>query len=74
MLRNHQDNSSYTQSWPVVLSGSIPDVYKRQTIETVNFLQRAIDEPFVDLVITSPPYVTSYAVSYTHLDVYKRQA
>lgn len=36
------------------------------TIETVNFLQRAIDEPFVDLVITSPPYVTSYEYADLH--------
>lgn len=35
-------------------------------IETVNFLQRVIDKPFVDLVVTSPPYVTSYEYADLH--------
>jgi len=35
-------------------------------IETVNFLQKEINGPFVDLVITSPPYVTSYEYADLH--------
>lgn len=36
------------------------------TIETTNFLKREIERPFVDLVITSPPYVTSYEYADLH--------
>lgn len=35
-------------------------------IETINFLNKEINEPFVDLVITSPPYVTSYEYADLH--------
>ncbi len=35
-------------------------------VETVNFLEKKIDEPFVDLVVTSPPYVTSYEYADLH--------
>ena len=35
-------------------------------VETVNFLEKEIDEPFVDLVVTSPPYVTSYEYADLH--------
>lgn len=35
-------------------------------IENINFLQKEISAPFVDLVITSPPYVTSYEYADLH--------
>ena len=35
-------------------------------IETINFLDKKIDKPFVDLVVTSPPYVTSYEYADLH--------
>jgi len=38
----------------------------RVKIETVNFLERKFRRPFVDLLITSPPYVTSYEYADLH--------
>lgn len=35
-------------------------------VETVNFLEKEIEGPFVDLVVTSPPYVTSYEYADLH--------
>lgn len=35
-------------------------------IETINCLDRKIEHPFVDLLITSPPYVTSYEYADLH--------
>ena len=35
-------------------------------IETTNCLSKAVEEPFVDLLITSPPYVTSYEYADLH--------
>ena len=35
-------------------------------IERINFLDYKIKEPFVDLVVTSPPYVTSYEYADLH--------
>ena len=35
-------------------------------VETVNFLEKEIEAPFVDLVVTSPPYVTSYEYADLH--------
>jgi len=35
-------------------------------IETVSFLERNFHKPFVDLLITSPPYVTSYEYADLH--------
>lgn len=35
-------------------------------VETVNILEKEIEEPFVDLVVTSPPYVTSYEYADLH--------
>lgn len=35
-------------------------------IETVNFLERKFRRPFIDLLITSPPYVTSYEYADLH--------
>ena len=35
-------------------------------IQTVNCLTKAIDRPFVDLLVTSPPYVTSYEYADLH--------
>lgn len=35
-------------------------------IETVNFLEQQFDKPFIDLVVTSPPYVTSYEYADLH--------
>jgi methylase of polypeptide subunit release factors len=35
-------------------------------IETCNFLDMSIDEPIADLIITSPPYVTSYEYADLH--------
>lgn len=35
-------------------------------INTANFLEQQFDEPFIDLVVTSPPYVTSYEYADLH--------
>lgn len=35
-------------------------------INTANFLEQEFDEPFIDLVVTSPPYVTSYEYADLH--------
>lgn len=35
-------------------------------IQTVNCLTKEIDKPFVDLLVTSPPYVTSYEYADLH--------
>lgn len=35
-------------------------------IETANCLTKAIEKPFVDLLVTSPPYVTSYEYADLH--------
>lgn len=35
-------------------------------IENINFLDRSFRQPFVDLLITSPPYVTSYEYADLH--------
>lgn len=35
-------------------------------INTVNFLEQQFDEQFIDLVVTSPPYVTSYEYADLH--------
>jgi DNA modification methylase len=35
-------------------------------IENINFLKRKIPKPFADLIITSPPYVTSYEYADLH--------
>lgn len=34
--------------------------------ETVNILERTFENPFIDLVVTSPPYVTSYEYADLH--------
>lgn len=35
-------------------------------IENTNFLKRKISQPFADLIVTSPPYVTSYEYADLH--------
>ncbi len=35
-------------------------------IENINFLKKKIHSPFVDLIVTSPPYVTSYEYADLH--------
>lgn len=35
-------------------------------IETTNCLSKKVDQPFVDLLVTSPPYVTSYEYADLH--------
>ena len=35
-------------------------------IETANCLTKAVEQPFVDLLVTSPPYVTSYEYADLH--------
>jgi DNA modification methylase len=35
-------------------------------IENINFLEKDISKPFVDLIVTSPPYVTSYEYADLH--------
>lgn len=35
-------------------------------ISTANFLEQKFEEPFIDLVVTSPPYVTSYEYADLH--------
>lgn len=35
-------------------------------IETTNSLSKTVDQPFVDLLVTSPPYVTSYEYADLH--------
>lgn len=35
-------------------------------IETANCLTKTVDQPFVDLLVTSPPYVTSYEYADLH--------
>jgi methylase of polypeptide subunit release factors len=35
-------------------------------IETTNCLSKTVDQPFVDLLVTSPPYVTSYEYADLH--------
>lgn len=42
------------------------DLNPKIEIETNNFLKIPIDKPFVDLLITSPPYVTSYEYADLH--------
>ena len=39
---------------------------KLAVIEQVNILEKEFDEPMVDLVVTSPPYVTSYEYADLH--------
>lgn len=39
---------------------------KKVQIKTQNFLQLNISKPFVDLIVTSPPYVTSYEYADLH--------
>ena len=36
------------------------------SIENINFLNKKIKKPFVDLIVTSPPYVTSYEYADLH--------
>lgn len=35
-------------------------------IDTINFLTKEIDNPFADLIVSSPPYVTSYEYADLH--------
>ncbi|MBC8489462.1 MAG: class I SAM-dependent methyltransferase [Bacteroidetes bacterium] len=44
------------------------DIHKhsRVKIENTNFLRKNIQVPFVDLIVTSPPYVTSYEYADLH--------
>lgn len=35
-------------------------------IKTANFLDKSVDKPIVDMIITSPPYVTSYEYADLH--------
>lgn len=35
-------------------------------IETINCLSKTVEQPFVDLLVTSPPYVTSYEYADLH--------
>ena len=35
-------------------------------IENINFLKKKINKPFADLIVTSPPYVTSYEYADLH--------
>ena len=44
------------------------DIYKHSKvkIENINFLKKKIKRPFADLIVTSPPYVTSYEYADLH--------
>lgn len=44
------------------------DINKKSkvSIENINFLNKKIKKPFVDLIVTSPPYVTSYEYADLH--------
>ena len=44
------------------------DINKKSkvNIENINFLNKKIRKPFVDLIVTSPPYVTSYEYADLH--------
>ena len=44
------------------------DINKKSkvNIENINFLNKKIRNPFVDLIVTSPPYVTSYEYADLH--------
>lgn len=44
------------------------DIDKRSKvkIENINFLNKKIHNPFIDLIVTSPPYVTSYEYADLH--------
>ena len=35
-------------------------------IENINFLEKEVSQPFADLIVTSPPYVTSYEYADLH--------
>jgi len=44
------------------------DIDKKSTvkIENINFIEKEMKKPFVDLIVTSPPYVTSYEYADLH--------
>ena len=45
---------------------NINEKYGKADIKRVNILDVNIDKPFVDLIVTSPPYVTSYEYADLH--------
>lgn len=45
---------------------NINEKYGKADIKRVNILDVSIDKPFVDLIVTSPPYVTSYEYADLH--------
>lgn len=48
------------------IEGTEINANKKVEINTQNFLEIQIDKPFVDLIVTSPPYVTSYEYADLH--------
>ena len=55
-------------------AGITPDVYKRETIDTVERYNKMCEAGVdTDFYKTADKLISIGAVSYTHLDVYKRQ-
>ena len=60
---------SFTKQFNFMRSANEKNVYEETslgTIELGNFITMGFEKPFVDLLITSPPYVTSYEYADLH--------
>jgi len=60
---------SFTKQFKMMYDANNENVLTKRTkvkIENINFLNKKIDGSFVDLIVTSPPYVTSYEYADLH--------
>ena len=60
---------SFTKQFKMMCIANKENILTKKTkikIENINFLNKTINSSFVDLIVTSPPYVTSYEYADLH--------